>query len=70
MSKLFRKSIGSAIAKGSAGRQATGITHRDNPPSGDVGPDAPGGGGGTRRRPPGPRGRNRRLGGDVRSPLA
>jgi len=55
---------------GSISQKYTGVGHRENPATGDLGPDAPGqddGGGG--RPPRGPRGRNRRLGG-VRSPLS
>lgn len=59
---------------GGQGAVYTGVRHRNNPATGDRGPDAPGGRGaggenddmGRRRRFP----RGRRLGGDVRTPLS
>lgn len=56
------------LKQGTLSRQYTGIdASRPNPATGDVGPDAPRDPKGPRDRP---RGRNRRVGGDVRSPLS
>lgn len=78
MSKLLKKAFGGVranqqAASGSLSGRITGVGHRVNNATGDVGPDAPGrpgGPGGPGDRPGRPRGRNRRLGGDVRTPLA
>lgn len=72
MSKLVRKAVnlGAPLRGGTLSARFTGIRHRANPATGDLGPDAPESpqDGGRRRR--GPRGGNRRLGGDVQSPLS
>lgn len=86
MSRLVGRAVGQARAtQASQGHYTTtpsygltGIGHRVNPATGDRGPDSPRNQDRDRDRdgPPGrrrrgqPRGRQRRLGGDVRSPLS
>lgn len=84
MSHLMAKARGAAPGVYGTGTspsyRLTGVGHRVNPATGDRGPDSPrnqdrdrdddrDGPPGRRRRGQ-PRGRQRRLGGDVRSPLS
>jgi len=71
MSNIFKSTVKS-LARGDryASAKYTGITHRSNQATGDVGPDAEQDMFPPRNRPAGPRGRNRKMGGDVRSPLS
>jgi hypothetical protein len=53
---------------GASSKKYSGVGHRPNPATGDVGPDAPKSPTGLPRQPP--RGRQRKLGGDIRTALS